>query len=245
MEEKNYEHPTGRTELLVGEDGIQRLAAAKVFVFGLGGVGGYAAEALARAGVGRLVLCDFDTVTPSNLNRQVLALRSTIDQPKVRLAAARIHDISPHVQVKIEERFAEPENIDEILGDEPAYIIDAIDSIYAKVALLAAAHQRGWLAVSCMGAGNRLSPTGIRIEDISETKDCPLARVVRKGLRKQGILEGIRCVYTRECNSIAHDYGMNADKRKHRVQGSISYVPGIVGLTAAGEVIQAILGEDT
>jgi tRNA A37 threonylcarbamoyladenosine dehydratase len=238
----------GRTELLVGADGLQRLAEATVAVFGLGGVGSYAVEAIARAGVGHILLVDFDVVEVSNLNRQLFALGNTLGQPKVEIAKARIREINPAACVDARQSFAGPDNLDDLLPPGLGYAIDAIDSVAAKVHLLATLRQRGIFAVSCMGAANKLSPTGIRVEDIGRTRACPLARVVRQRLRKLGITNGIPCVYSEE-NLGAVESVPDADTedsgektwRKTRVQGSISYVPGIIGLTAAGVVINEIL----
>ena len=242
---KTYEGFHGRTELLVGKDGLARLAAAKAFVFGLGGVGSYAAEALARAGVGHLVLVDFDTVEPSNINRQLVALRSTVGRRKVIVAAERIQDIDPDIRVETVEAFAEAENLETILGDSPAFVVDAIDSIHAKAALIAAVHRRGWPIVSCMGAANKLCPTGILVADLASTRYCPLARVLRQRLRKLDIHTGVRCVYAHENLQAQHDHGPGDSPRKDRVQGSISYVPGLFGLTAAGVIINDILDRPT
>ena len=230
-----------RTEMLVGESGIEYLRKARVQIYGLGGVGSYAVEAIARAGVGHITLIDFDTVKASNINRQLVALESTLGMAKVEVAAARIHDINPDAIVLIEKQFLEPDNIAELLPKDHAYIIDAIDTVASKVHLLAGAHARSHGIVSCMGAANKLSPEGICVNDISETSHCPLARVIRRRLRKHGVPSGIPCVYSQENRDITQATDTEVPQREKRVQGSISYVPGIVGLTAAGVIVNQIL----
>ncbi|MBP8130102.1 MAG: tRNA threonylcarbamoyladenosine dehydratase [Candidatus Hydrogenedentes bacterium] len=232
-----------RTELLVGAEGMARLRAAHVAVFGLGGVGSYALEALARAGVGHLTVADFDQVSLSNVNRQTLALRSTVGCLKTELAAARIRDISPGAVVHVVADFVDEGNIESALDGGAGYVIDAIDTVRAKVALLAAAHRRGLYAVSCMGAANKLDPRGICVSDIRATTCCPLAKAVRLRLRRAGIAGGISCVYSEENRKTWRKTGEPDARRKRWVQGSISYVPGIIGLTAAGLIVQTILGE--
>lgn len=234
-----------RTELLVGAEGIARLRAAHVAVFGLGGVGSYAVEALARAGVGRLTVADFDQVSPSNVNRQVLALQSTIGRSKAELAATRTRDINPQAIVDALSEFVDEGNVEAALDLGMRYVIDAIDTVRAKVTLLEAAYRRGLYAVSCMGAANKLDPQAICISDIHATRGCPLAKAVRLRLRRRGITTGIRCVYSGENRRTWRKTGEPDARRKRWAQGSISYVPGLFGLTAAGLVIQHILCGDT
>jgi tRNA threonylcarbamoyladenosine dehydratase len=230
-----------RTALLVGEEGLRCLAEAHVAIAGLGGVGSYAAEAIGRAGVGRITLADFDIVEATNLNRQLVALESSLGHPKVDVAAARLREINPDADIRVMRAFIGPENLGEFL-EGVGYVIDAIDSVEAKTCLLAAAHTRGLHVVSCMGAANKLSPVGVCVDDIGATRYCPLARVVRHGLRRMGISSGIRCVYTRENRGVNVESGTTDEQRKKRVQGSISYVPGLIGLTAAGVIVNDILG---
>lgn len=239
-----------RTRILVGDDGIERLRRAKVAVYGLGGVGSYAVEALARAGVGALHLVDFDTVCPTNINRQIFALDSTVGQRKIDVARDRIRDINPAARVTCEAAFVEPEDIAAHLPDDVTHAIDAIDSVPSKVALLAAFHARALPCVSVMGAASRLVPTGVKVADVSQTRQCPLAKAVRLRLRTMGIHKGIRCVYSEERRNALAPAGQPDEAApghrayKRMVQGSISYVPAIMGLTAAGVVINDILGED-
>jgi tRNA A37 threonylcarbamoyladenosine dehydratase len=228
-----------RTRLLVGEDGLRRLRQARVAVFGLGGVGGYALEALARASVGHLVLVDSDTVEMTNLNRQVLALNSTLGLAKVEVGRERVRQINPGAVIEAHRVELTPENVDAIVPKTFDYAIDAIDAVGAKVALLTLLYSRGIRLVSCMGTASKLDPTAIRIGDISETKGCPLARVVRQGLRKAGIEQGIRCVFSEEnFGPVSEPDEENGGKR---YRGTISYVPGLAGLTAAGLIIKDIL----
>lgn len=240
----------GRTELLVGAAGAERLTAATVAVFGLGGVGSYAAEAIARAGVGHILLVDFDRIEPSNLNRQLYALGSTVGRLKAEVARERILDINPDARVEAFACFAGPDNLDGLLIPALTHAVDAIDSVAAKTHLLETLHRRGIFAVSCMGAANKRSPEGVRVADIGNTRGCPLARVIRQRLRKRGIVSGIRCVYSEENQAQSEETPETSVEevaegapvwRKRRAQGSISYVPALFGLTAAGVVIEDIL----
>jgi len=231
-----------RTELLVGPDGMARLRQAHVAVVGLGGVGSYAAEALARAGIGRLTLADFDQISASNLNRQLFALRSTVGQPKTITAAARLRDINPEAAIIEARDFVDEETVGALLDGGMSHVIDAIDTVRAKVALLAAAHQRGLRVVSCMGAANKLDPLGIKVGDLSRTRDCPLAKAVRLRLRARGITSGILYVYSGDNRKTCRKTDEPDARRKRWAQGSISYMPAIMGLTAAGLVIREIAG---
>ncbi len=238
------ETPFDRTQRLVGLDGIERLRRASVSVFGVGGVGAYVAEALARAGVGRLVIIDGDRVAPSNLNRQLIALQSTLGRPKVEVAAQRFRDINPGILVEPHECFADAQNIGTLLESGTDYVVDAIDSVPNKVALLAQARRKGLPVVSCMGAAKRLDAESLAVHDIGKTQGCPLARVVRQRLKKQGITSGILCVHFTKppLESPATSPPRQADQ--DNANGSISHVPGVVGLTAAGLMINAILGRE-
>ena len=234
-----YDHRFGRTELLVGAEGVARLARARVAVFGLGGVGGYAAEALARAGVGYLRLVDGDVVEPSNLNRQIVALKSTIGRPKAEVMAERVRAINPDAAVDARCLVLDADNVAEHVAGI-GYAVEAIDTVGPKCALLAALYRAGIVTVSCMGAAGKIAPDGILTADVSQTQYCPLARRVRQQLRRMGITGGIRCVYAHENRRSVHDTG-GASAGKRFVQGSISHVPGLFGLTAAGHIIQEIL----
>ena len=175
-----------RTEMLLGSEGVERLRASRVAVFGIGGVGGHVAEALARAGVGKLLLVDSDTVSESNINRQIFATRSTVGMNKTDAAKQRIYDINPDAEVECKNLFFTPEKRDEIDLSDCSYIVDAIDSVAAKVELVIIAKELNIPIISAMGAGNKLDPTAFRVSDISKTEVCPLARAVRLALRKKG-----------------------------------------------------------
>ena len=240
-----------RTRLLVGDEGIERLRAAHVALFGLGGVGSYALEALARAGVGHLLLVDFDTIEPSNINRQLLALDNTVGRAKVDVARERVALINPDARVETARTFVTPGNVGALLTDDIGHVVDAIDAVTPKIHLLRTLHGGSRPFVACMGAAAKRSPTAITVGDISETHDCPLARRVRQGLRRQGIRTGVRCVYTdeppqapgrpRQASDSAQTGDTEADRHRHRAPlGTISYVPGLIGLTAAGIIIDEI-----
>ena len=222
-----------RTAMLLGEDGMARLARARVAVFGVGGVGGHAAEALARSGVGALELVDADTVSLSNLNRQIVALRSTLGMPKVDAAADRIRDINPDCEVVPRRVFFDGETASQFDFSRYDYVVDAIDSVRSKVALIVRAKAAGAPIICAMGAGNKLDPTRFEVADIHETTVCPLARVMRRECRKRGI-EGVKVVYSREEPVAVSASG------EGRVPGSTAFVPAVAGLIIAGEVVKAI-----
>lgn len=236
-----------RTELLLGEEALARLRTARVAVFGLGGVGGYAVEALARAGVGALRLVDHDVVSPSNMNRQLFALRSTLGQPKVDVARARVLDINPDCEVDARRTFINADSLPELLEGDLDVVVDAIDSVSCKVALLHAAHARGAFTVSSMGAGGRLASAHAHVADLSRTRMCPLAAIIRKKLRKLGVHKGIRCVYSlepadnkREPNPLDHVPHVGPG-RERRPLGTISYMPALFGLRVAEEALGRLL----
>lgn len=235
-----------RTERLLGAGGLARLARARVLVCGLGAVGSYAVEGLARAGVGRLRLVDFDVIRSTNINRQLYALESTLGRAKVDVAAERVRDIHPACEVETMKRLVNRASVDEVLAGSWDAVVDAIDSLGPKVALLHAAVTRKMWVVSSMGAATRTDPGAIRVGDLSETGPCPLARLVRKRLRRLGVTGGIRCVFSREPAAADHpgfrsgneaeDVPM-APGRIRRPLGSLSTLTGIFGLTAATETI--------
>ena len=248
-----------RTELLLGREAMEKLAAAKVAIFGIGGVGSYAAEGLARAGVGSLVLVDDDSVCLTNINRQIIALRSTVGKPKVEVMKARILDINPEAKVEIFQEYCGPESAPRLLGqDIPggrgiSYIVDAIDTVSAKLDLIERAAAMGVPIISCMGAGNKLDPTRLEVADIYQTSVCPLARVMRTELRKRGIA-ALEVVYSRE-NPIKVVESENPCRtgcvcpKKDRtclgrrsVPGSVSFVPSVAGLIIASRVVRALVG---
>ncbi len=231
-----------RTRSLVGDAGLARLANAHVAVFGLGGVGGYALEALARAGAGHIHLVDSDVIEASNLNRQILATEDALGVPKVVAARERILKINPDVAVTVAQVQVTPDNAKDMLPEALEFAVDAIDDVKAKIHLLLALRARGVRFVSCMGAARRLAPGGVAVADIGATRHCPLARAVRLGLRKQGVSSGVRCVYC-EATPLSGKAGGAPQQEDDRAQGTISYVPGLIGLTAAGAIINDILRE--
>ncbi len=236
-----------RSELLLGEAAMERFRAARVTVFGLGGVGSFAVEALARAGVGHLRLVDHDVVGPSNLNRQLFALRSTLGQPKAEVAAARVRDINPDCDVEPRVTFIHTDTLPALLAPRPDVVIDAIDSMTCKVALMRTAYEQGIPIISAMGAGGRTDSSQLFVGDLSDTRLCPLAAKVRKELRKAGISQGIRCVYSLESadnKRPANPVDIEPHRgpgRARRPVGTISYMPAIVGLKVAEEVLRMLL----
>ena len=237
-----------RTRLLLGDEGADRLREAHVALFGLGGVGGYAAEALARAGIGHIDLIDNDTVSLTNLNRQLLALHSTVGQYKVDAAAARIKDIDPIIEVRTFKTFYLPETADQFDFAQYDYVLDAIDTVTGKLALMQQARDAGVPVISCMGTGNKLDATGFKVADISKTSGCALARVIRKECAKRGIT-GVKVVYSEELPlEVENDAEEMAQSReagssRRSLPGSTPFVPGVAGLIMAGQVIRDLSGK--
>jgi tRNA A37 threonylcarbamoyladenosine dehydratase len=239
-----------RTEQLLGVDGYDRLSKARVAIFGLGGVGGYACEALARAGIGHLRIVDHDVVNSTNLNRQLLALRSTLGLPKVDVMKVRILDINPECDVDSRRVFINNDTFAELFLPEVDVVVDAIDSLNSKTGLIEAAFQRGLPVVSSLGAGGRMDGGQIQCGDLFESYNCPLASKLRQRLRRRGIARGIRGVYSVEdCqNTLPHDL-RDVDKhegpsRSRPPLGTISYMPALFGLRVAQEVIRILLREN-
>ncbi|MBK1650086.1 tRNA threonylcarbamoyladenosine dehydratase [Rhabdochromatium marinum] len=230
-----------RTAILIGPDGCERLARARVLVAGLGGVGGHAAEALARAGIGQLTLVDHDLVAPSNLNRQLVALHSTLGQPKVEVLAARLRAINPSGQFDPIARFITADDIASLQLHGFDAVIDAIDSLSSKVALLAACLEAGVPVFSSMGAGGRLDPGAILTSDLMQTEQCPLARAVRQRLRRLGFGAGVLAVWSHEPPQPPLAPQPTERGRARAVNGSISYLPALFGLRLAGCAIQQLL----
>ena len=226
-----------RTRLLLGDDGMHRLAAARVAVFGIGGVGGYAAEALARSGVGTLDLIDSDTVAFSNLNRQIIATHSTVGMYKVDAAAERIKDIHPFTKVNTYRVFYTPETEKMFDFTQYNYIIDAIDTVTGKIALVMNAQTAGVPIISSMGAGNKLNPAAFEVADIYKTSVCPLARVMRRELKKRGVKK-LKVVYSKEEPITPFPSDEALPEGKRQIPGSVAFVPSVVGLIIAGEVIK-------
>ena len=231
-----------RTHILLGDVGLQCLKDKHVFVAGLGGVGSYCAEALARAGIGRLTLLDHDKVAVSNINRQLPALLSTVGQSKAELMRERIADINPDCEVTILREFLTIYNVNDLVPGDSDYVMDCIDSLSCKVALVVESYKRGLKVASSMGAGNRLDPTRIRIVDISKTEVCPLARVMRKRLRKEQVYEGVLTVFSDEFpRAPLPPQPVDGPGRPRAVNGTISYMPPMFGYMLAGAVIKELL----
>ena len=231
-----------RTGMLLGGEAMDRLEKARVAVFGIGGVGGYTVEALARAGVGKLDLIDSDTVSLSNINRQIPATHSTVGMPKVEAAKARVLDINPAAVVTTWPVFYTPETAGMFDFTQYDYIVDAIDTVTGKLQLVQQAAAAGTPIISCMGTGNKLDPTRFEVTDISKTTMCPLARVMRKELGKRGI-KHLKVVYSKE--EALTPVGWEEEAAaigKRQIPGSVSFVPGAAGLILAGEVIKDIAG---
>ena len=231
-----------RSHILLGDAGLARLARAHVLVAGLGGVGSYCAEALARAGVGALTLIDMDVVAPSNINRQLPALLSTVGQAKVDLMAARARDINPDCRLTTRRVFLTPDSMAAEIPENLDYVVDCIDSLNCKVALVASCVERGIPVASSMGAGNKLDPARIQLADISRTRQDPLAAIMRKRLRRRGIARGVLTVFSDEPGRPPlPPVAVEGPGRARAVNGTISYMPPLFGLMLAGAVVKALL----
>ena len=238
-----------RTAKLIGKENIERLASARVAVFGVGGVGGFTVEALARSGIGHIELIDHDTVALSNLNRQIIATRDTIGRDKVEVMKERILSINPDAEVVVHKCFFLPENKDEFDFSKFTYVVDAVDTVTAKIAIIEEAKKAGVPVISSMGTGNKLDPTKFEVADISKTSVCPLAKVMRRELKKRGISH-VKVVYSKEEAITPTEENVAAlgseqnnedtEGRKKIAPGSISFVPSVAGLIIAGEVIKDI-----
>lgn len=249
-------HRFSRTELLIGTKGLSTLSEKQVMICGIGGVGGYAAEALGRAGVGHITLVDFDDICLTNVNRQIHALSSTVGLPKVDVMADRLRDINPAAEIVPAKVFFTRENAEQLLTPRPDYVLDAIDHFTAKTALITVCRRLEIPVISSMGAANKLDPSKIHVADISATHNCRMARSMRKILRKAGITSGVQVVYSteehRELDPLAPHCGtecicpnrgnqMFSCENRRVILGSISYIPSILGLTMAGVVINDLL----
>lgn len=228
-----------RTAALVGLRGVEKLKLSHVAVFGLGGVGSYIAEALARCGVGELTLIDADCVAPSNINRQLVALSSTVGEPKTEVMAARIADINPSCRVHIRTEFFDENTVKNYDFSVYSYVADAIDSIKSKIFLICSARAANIPVISCMGAGNQMNAASFRVADVEKTRVCPLAKIVRRELKKAGVA-GVKAVYSEELPKVPDCSFARAGEK---FIGSVSFVPSVAGLLAAGEIVRDILGE--
>ena len=240
-----------RTELLLGKEAMERLAKARVAVFGIGGVGGYVCEALVRSGVGAFDLIDDDRVCLTNLNRQIIATRSTVGQYKVDVMKARMQDINPDVEVETHKCFFLPENADEFPFEGYDYVVDAVDTVTAKISLVMKAQEKKVPVISSMGAGNKLDASRFRVADIYQTKVCPLAKVMRRELKKRGVKK-LKVVYSEEqptqpiedmsiscrTNCICPPGAAHKCTERRAIPGSVAFVPSVAGLIIAGEVVK-------
>ena len=246
-----------RTELLLGAEAMEKLKKARVAVFGVGGVGGYAVEALARSGVGALDLIDDDLVCLTNINRQIIAARSTVGKHKVDVAKARVEDINPRCEVRVYKTFYTPETAGEFDFSQYDYVIDAIDTVTGKIELVMQAQAAGVPIISSMGAGNKLDPTAFEVADIYKTSFCPLARVMRRELKKRGVKK-LKVVYSKEealtpivseensCakHCICPKEAQRTCTIRRQIPGSTAFVPSVAGLIIGGEVIKDIVGKE-
>ncbi|MDV5107170.1 tRNA threonylcarbamoyladenosine dehydratase [Clostridium perfringens] len=249
------QHSLSRTELLIGKDALDKLAKSKVMVFGVGGVGSFTVEALARAGVGNLILVDDDTVCLTNLNRQIHATYKTISKNKVEVMKERVLSVNRNCNVETIQVFVTPDNLEEIIPDDVDYVVDAIDTVSTKIALAVYCEQKGIKLMSSMGTGNKLNPTEFKVGDIYNTKVCPLAKVMRYELRKRGVKK-LKVVYSEEmprkpkvedvvtCKTgCVCTGGTKKCSTKRQIPGSVSFVPPVVGMIIASEVVKDLIKE--
>lgn len=248
------QHALSRTELLIGKEALDKLKASKVVVFGIGGVGSFTVEALARSGVGKLVLIDDDTICLTNINRQIHATTKTISKSKVEVMKERVLQINPRCEVTTFETFVKEDNISEIITEDTDYVVDAIDTVSSKIALIVWCKQHNIPIISCMGTGNKLDPTQFRIADIYKTKICPLCKVMRYELRKRGI-DSLKVLYSEEVPRKPKEDEVITCKTgrvctggtkkctiRRQIPGSISFVPPVAGMIIGGEVIKDLTG---
>lgn len=247
------QHSLSRTELLIGKEALDKLRNSKVAVFGVGGVGSFTVEALARGGVGKIVLIDDDTVCLTNINRQIHATFNTISKPKVEVMKDRILSINPKCEVTTYQTFVKEDNIDEIITEDTDYVVDAIDTVSSKISLILWCQSHKIKIISCLGTGNKLDPTQFKIADIYETKICPLAKVMRYELRKRGVKE-LKVLYSEEMplkpkldevitckEGCVCTGGTRKCLAKRQIPGSISFVPPVAGMIIGGEVIKDLM----
>ncbi len=251
-------HEFSRTELLIGSDNLVKLRQSKVAIFGIGGVGSYVAEGLARSGVGEFFLVDDDNICLTNINRQLHATHSSVGKPKVEVMRDRILDINPHAKVEIIQKFYLPENAKDIIQESFDYIVDAIDTVTAKLDLIEKNKIMNIPIISCMGTGNKMNPTELEITDITITSVCPLARIMRQELKKRGIHQ-LKVVYSKEAaltpieneisncsnNCICPKNSPRTCTKRRQIPGSNSFVPSVAGLIIASEVIKDLINWNT
>ena len=230
-----------RTEMLIGNDGMKKLSDARVAVFGIGGVGSFVCEGLARSGIGNFVLVDFDKIDESNINRQLIATSNTIGRYKVDLMKERILEINPDANVEVHKEFYMADSQTNIITEDLSYAVDCVDTIMAKIAIICKCDALDIPVISSMGTGNKLDPTMFEVADIYDTSVCPLARIMKKDLRKRNI-EKLKVVYSKEHPINTNDCAINQN-RKFKVKGSVSFVPSVAGLIISGEVIKDLITE--
>ncbi|MBL7804430.1 MAG: tRNA threonylcarbamoyladenosine dehydratase [Saprospiraceae bacterium] len=235
-------HWLQRTELLLGAEALDKLKNTHVLVIGLGGVGSFAAEFLARSGVGRMTIIDGDTVDLTNTNRQLPALHSTVGQSKAGIMATRMKDINPELDLRVREEFLTPETVKTLITDEYDYVFDCIDSVQPKQYVIVACKQKGVRVVSSMGAGGRVDPSKVQVADLSETFNCPFAQQVRKGLKRKGVRRGVTVVFSSEIVSKEHMMMTDGSRFKKSFYGTISYIPALFGLHMASVVVRDVAG---
>ena len=228
-----------RTEMLFGNEGMEKLNEAKVAVFGLGGVGSFVCEGLARAGVGNFVLVDYDKVDETNINRQLIATTKTVGKYKIDLMKERILDINPQANVETYKEFYLADSKLDIITEDLSYAVDCVDTIMAKIAIICKSKELDVPVISSMGTGNKLDPTMFEIADIYETSVCPLARIMKKDLKKRNIKK-LKVLYSKEHPINTNDCEINQNENKHKVKGSVSFMPPVAGLMIAGEVVKDI-----
>lgn len=231
-----------RTEMLIGNEGMEKLNNAKVAIFGLGGVGSFVCEGLARSGIGNFVLVDFDKVDESNINRQLIATVKTIGKHKVDLMKERILEINPNANVETYKEFYMADSKSNLITEDLSYAVDCVDTIMAKIAIICNCDAIDVPVISSMGTGNKLDPSMFEVADIYETSVCPLARIMKKDLKKRNI-EKLKVVYSKEHPINTNDCAINQHDAKYKVKGSVSFVPSVAGLIIAGEVIKDIISE--
>ncbi len=230
-----------RTEMLIGNEGMEKLGNAKVAIFGIGGVGSFVCEGLARSGVGNFILVDFDKIDESNINRQLIATVNTIGRYKVDLMKERILEINPSANVGVYKEFYMSDSQTNIITQDLSYVVDCVDTIMAKIAIICNCNEIDVPVISSMGTGNKLDPSMFEVADIFETSVCPLARIMKKDLRKRNI-EKLKVVYSKENPINTNDHTINQNA-KYKVKGSVSFVPSVAGLIIAGEVVKDIAGK--
>ena len=230
-----------RTEMLIGNEGMEKLNDAKVAIFGLGGVGSFVCEGLARSGIGNFILVDYDKIDETNINRQLIATVKTVGKYKVDLMRERILEINPDANVETYKEFYMADSEIDILTEDLSYAVDCVDTIMAKIAIICKCDEIGVPVISSMGTGNKLDPSMFEVADIFETSVCPLARIMKKDLRKRNI-EKLKVVYSKEHPINTNDCAINKQNTKYKVKGSVSFVPSVAGLIIAGEVVKDIVG---